>query len=188
MAGQSNDDYLYDPEILNKHNLGERYDIIKHDESLLVRPLRESDYDRGFLQLLEGLTEVGNVSREQFREQFNLMKSSNGIYYTTVIVDTTIDRIVAASTLFMERKFIRGCALRARLEDVVVNPNYRGKQLGKCIVELVTNLGHALGAYKMTLDCKDKLIPFYQTLGYVLEPGNSNTMGIRYPTNSDSKL
>ena len=111
MDGQSNDDYLYDPEILTKHNLGERYDIIKHDESLLVRPLRESDYDRGFLQLLEGLTEVGNVSREQFSEQFNLMKSSNGIYYTTVIVDTTIDRIVAASTLFMERKFIRGCAL-----------------------------------------------------------------------------
>jgi len=116
------------------------------------------------------------------------MKNSHGMYYVTVIVDTTLDKIVAASTLFMERKFIRGCALRARLEDVVVNPNYRGKQLGKCIVEIVTNLGHALGAYKMTLDCKDKLIPFYKTLGYNLEPGNSNTMGIRYPVRSEAKL
>nr|CAG4650555.1 EOG090X0FKI [Sida crystallina] len=116
------------------------------------------------------------------------MKNSNGMYFTTVIVDTNIDRIVASSTMFLERKFIRGCALRARLEDVVVNPNYRGKQLGKCIVELVTYLGRAMGAYKMTLDCKDKLIPFYQSLGYVMEPGNSNTLGIRYPQGSEAKL
>lgn len=32
----------------------------------------------------------------------------------------------------------------------------------------------------MSLDCKDKLIKFYETLGYVLIPGNSNSMTIRY--------
>jgi glucosamine-phosphate N-acetyltransferase len=32
----------------------------------------------------------------------------------------------------------------------------------------------------MSLDCKDKLIPFYRSIGYVLEPGNANTMNIRY--------
>lgn len=31
-----------------------------------VRPLKDGDYDRGFLQLLSQLTEVGNVSRTQF--------------------------------------------------------------------------------------------------------------------------
>lgn len=31
-----------------------------------VRPLMESDYDKGFLQLLSQLTSVGNVSRAEF--------------------------------------------------------------------------------------------------------------------------
>lgn len=39
------------------------------------------------------------------------MKNSHGTYYCTVIIDTIKDRVVGASTLLMERKFIRGCAL-----------------------------------------------------------------------------
>ncbi|XP_057374236.1 probable glucosamine 6-phosphate N-acetyltransferase [Daphnia carinata] len=176
---------IYDPEVLMKYNLGERHETLKQDETLCVRPLYMSDYGRGFLELLKELTEVGNISEEQFQEQFKFMKNSHGTYYCTVIIDTIKDRVVGASTLLMERKFIRGCALRARLEDVVVSPNYRGKQLGKCIVEILTNLGRALGAYKMTLDCKDSMTPFYESLGYAKEPGNSNTLSIRYPTTSN---
>lgn len=32
----------------------------------------------------------------------------------------------------------------------------------------------------MTLDCKDSMTPFYESLGYAKEPGNSNTLSIRY--------
>ena len=55
------------------------------------------------------------------------------------------------------------------------------------IVEIVTNLGKALGAYKMTLDCKDTMIPFYEGLGYGREAGNANTLSIRYPA-TEAKL
>lgn len=48
------------------------------------------------------------------------------------------------------------------------------------IVVTVSLLAEQLGCYKMSLDCKDKLIKFYETLGYVLIPGNSNSMTIRY--------
>nr|CAG4648311.1 EOG090X0FKI [Moina brachiata] len=171
---------LYDPEILNKYNLGERHETLKQDESLVVRPLYASDYDRGFLDLLKELTEVGDISKEKFLDQFNNMKSCEDTYYCTVIVDTIKDRVVGAATLLLERKFIRNCSKRARLEDVVVSPNYRGKQLGKCIVEILTNLGKALGAYKMTLDCRDPMIPFYESLGYTKESGNSNCLSVRY--------
>nr|CAG4637421.1 EOG090X0FKI [Ceriodaphnia reticulata] len=184
----SEDIPIYDPEVLKKYNLGERHETLKQDETLCVRPLYMSDYDRGFLELLKELTEVGNISKEQFQAQFSLMKNCPETYYCTVIVDTIKDRIVGASTLLMERKFIRGCALRARLEDVVVSPDYRGKQLGKCIVEILTNLGRALGAYKMTLDCKDTMSPFYESLGYAKESGNSNTLSIRYPSIPGTKL
>ena len=56
------------------------------------------------------------------------------------------------------------------------------------IVEILTNLGRALGAYKMTLDCKDTMTPFYESLGYSKESGNSNTLSIRYPSKPTTKL
>ena len=57
---------LYDPELLKKNYLGERYETLKQDESLCIGPLYLSDYRRGFLELLKELTEVGNISEEQF--------------------------------------------------------------------------------------------------------------------------
>jgi len=122
---------LYDPDLLNKFDLGERFNTLKQDPTFKVRPLLASDYSRGFLNLLKELTEVGDITQDQFEDQFALMKSSTGMYYCTVIVDQNKDEIVGAATLLMERKFIRQCALRARIEDVVVSSNYRGKQFGK---------------------------------------------------------
>lgn len=150
---------------------------------LKVRPLQDGDYDRGFLQLLSQLTSVGNISRSQFLNKFAKMKA-NGDYYVTVIEDTRIKKLIGAATLVIEHKFIHDCGIRARLEDVVVNDTYRGKQLGKLIVVTVTLLAQHLGCYKMTLDCKDKLIPFYKSLGYINEPGNSNSMTVRYEEGS----
>lgn len=62
--------------------------------------------------------------------QFACMKAA-GQYYITVIEDTRINRLIGAASLVTEFKFIHECGLRGRLEDVVVNNTYRGKQLGK---------------------------------------------------------
>lgn len=61
---------------------------------------------------------------------FREMQRAGG-YYVTVIEDSRGDKIIGSSTLITEYKFIHECGLRARLEDVVVNNTYRGKQLGK---------------------------------------------------------
>ncbi|XP_055324352.1 probable glucosamine 6-phosphate N-acetyltransferase [Sitodiplosis mosellana] len=154
---------------------------------LKVRPLQVGDYDRGFLQLLSQLTSVGNISRDDFLSRFHKMKYS-GDYFVTVIEDTRINQLIGSATLVIEHKFIHGCGNRARLEDVVVNNTYRGKQLGKLIVATVTLLAEFLGCYKMSLECKDSLVKFYTSIGYVLEAGNGNSMHIRYesPTNHPS--
>lgn len=146
---------------------------------LIVRPLQLGDYAKGFTQLLSQLTSVGNISKPQFDSQFYAMQRSGG-YYVTVIEDTRKGEIIGAATLITELKFIHDCGLRARLEDVVVNNTYRGKQLGKLIVLTVSLLAKKLGCYKMSLDCKDSLIPFYKAIGYKCEPGNCNSMVIRY--------
>lgn len=57
------------------------------------------------------------------------------------------------------------------------------------IVVTVALLAEKVGCYKMTLNCKDKLIPFYESIGYVYEKGNGNSMNIRYnSTELNNKL
>ncbi|CAH2045602.1 unnamed protein product, partial [Iphiclides podalirius] len=180
-------EYLYRPEILQKLDFSKSpatfNPIISAAnpgaEWMVVRPLQRADYDKGFLQLLSQLTSTGSITRKQFDERFTQMKISGG-HYVTVIEDKRSAKIIAAATLTVEQKFIHNCSLRGRLEDVVVNDTYRGKQLGKLIVVTVSLLAQELGCYKMSLDCKDKLIKFYETLGYKLEPGNSNAMNMRF--------
>jgi glucosamine-phosphate N-acetyltransferase len=70
------------------------------------------------------------MNKKYYSGQYRNMQKSGG-YYITVIEDTRNKRIIGAATLVTEFKFIHNCALRARLEDVVVNNTYRGKQLGK---------------------------------------------------------
>ena len=63
--------------------------------------------------------------------------------------------------------------------DVVVSDVYRGKQLGKLVVAVTSLLATKLGCYKITLNCNDKMIKFYNKLGYKSEDGNANYMCIR---------
>ncbi|CAL4075671.1 unnamed protein product, partial [Meganyctiphanes norvegica] len=180
------EDPLFDPAILSKLD----WSNVKHMKDgvtssnpgpgLRVRPLCKADYDRGFLLLLAQLTKVGDISKETFYERFDHMKRCTGHYYVTVIEDITKGIIIASATLAVELKFIRNCAKRGRLEDVVVNPDYRGMQLGKLIVSTITLLGKETGCYKMGLDCKDSMKGFYSSLGYSGEEGNDNTMIIRF--------
>ncbi|KAE8741927.1 hypothetical protein FOCC_FOCC012487 [Frankliniella occidentalis] len=151
----------------------------RHHPGLPSGPAGPRDVSR-FLQLLSQLTSVGDVSEEQFLKRFDAMQACPNTYYVTVIEDTTNGQVIGASTLVIEQKFIHGCNVRGRLEDVVVNNTYRGKQLGKLIITTVTLLAEELKCYKMTLDCKDKLVPFYSSLGYSIEKGNSNYMQIRF--------
>ncbi|XP_069157979.1 glucosamine 6-phosphate N-acetyltransferase isoform X3 [Procambarus clarkii] len=177
---------LYDPGLLARLDWSQ-VTHMKHGvtsatpgDGLRVRPLCKADYDRGFLQLLGQLTKIGDVTREQFDERFEAMRSCPGHYFVTVIEDTQLGHIVGSATLACELKFIRGCAKRGRLEDVVVSDEYRGKQLGKLIVTTITLLAKQVGCYKLGLDCKDEMKPFYGSLGYTSEKGNDNTMIMRF--------
>lgn len=53
-----------------------------------------------------------------------------------------------------------------------------------CIYSIVTTLNllaRQIGCYKLGLDCKDNMKPFYSSLGFTSEEGNANTMIIRFP-------
>ena len=87
-----------------------------------TRPLRLSDYDRGYCQLLKQLTVVGDVDYASFQgklrtssqpcvhpseraARFNEMHSTH-MYYVVVVEDESCCKLVASTTLFLEYKFI----------------------------------------------------------------------------------
>jgi len=187
--------YLYDPKLLSrvtfaKSNQKFRPNIpgpMNPGPGLKVRPLSSGDFDRGYIRLLGQLTEVGEISKADYQVKFNRMKSS-GSYFITVIIDTELDLVIGAGTIIVEQKFIHSCGERGIIEDIVVSDQYRGKQLGKLVVATLIELGREIGCYKITLNCKDDLVKWYNGFGLRCEPGNANFMTIRVPQNPQSKL
>lgn len=171
----SSPDALFDDSVLRSLDLsrcklaarGQAYPRLS--DSLVTRPLERDDFDKGYLALLSQLTKVGDYSREKYEAQFDCMKALPGVYYVVAVEDVDRGRVVATASLIMEHKFIRGAATRGRLEELVVDSEYRNLHLGSYLLELLTELCRQLGAYKMTLDCKPEVEGFYTKYGYTNE-------------------
>jgi len=182
------DNLLYDSGLLTEIKLEDwpkvsfepKITIDNPGEALCLRPLKRSDYENGYMNLLSQLTQVGEVSKDQFLQTFQKMKDTPNTYYITVVEDSNTGEVIGTATLLLEQKFIRDCAKRGRVEDVVVSDLHRGKQLGKLLLSVTTLLAKHLGCYKITLDCRDIMIPFYESLGYEKEASNGNFMTVRY--------
>lgn len=75
---------------------------------LQIRPLRRSDFNKGFCQVLSQLTVVGDVNQEQFELQFDTIKNEKASYII-VIEDLTKNKIIGSGCLALEKKFIHHC-------------------------------------------------------------------------------
>merc|ERR1712029_802873 len=128
------------------------------------------------------LTSVGEISRDQWEQRWREMKECSGTYYVIVIEDLENKRVIGAATMVMEKKFIHSCGSVGRLEDVVVSDQYRGRQLGKLVVSVATQLAVKLGAYKVTLNCNDKMIKFYSSIDTRARMGTATTCASEYNT------
>ena len=141
--------------------------------NLIMRPLQRDDFNKNYMTLLSQLTEIGNVTKEDYEKRFDKMKSSLDTYYINVIEDLSEKRIVASLTLVYEQKFIRNTSARGRVEDVVVDTDYRGKQLSKMLLDISCQLSSLLGCYKLSLECKDPLKKLYEQFEFCAEKGQN---------------
>ncbi|KAI9483475.1 MAG: acyl-CoA N-acyltransferase [Benjaminiella poitrasii] len=131
-----------------------------------LRALRSNDYERGFLDVLAVLTEVGNHTKKEFEEQFKYLKQHNHEYHTITITDDSKNQVVAVGTIFVERKFVHKNGLVGHIEDIAVRNNQQGKKLGLRIIQALKYIGAKRGCYKVILDCSEKNVPFYEKCGF----------------------
>jgi glucosamine-phosphate N-acetyltransferase len=148
---------LFSSDLITQHCENARY---------LIRPLSLSDYDKGHLKVMEQLTVVGTVTREEWTNRFLELRRQSETYFVAVVEDLQSGVIVASGTLLVERKFIRNAGLCGHIEDIVVDSSARGQNLGLKIVNNLVDIAKRLGCYKVLLDCEKKNIPFYEKIGF----------------------
>ena len=76
------------------------------------------------------------------------------------------DKTIACATLIIEQKFINNGGKVSHIEDVIVNPNYRSKGIGKSLVEHLVKESQKEGCYKCILNCNKEVSGFYEKLGF----------------------
>ncbi|KAJ1365775.1 hypothetical protein KIN20_026207 [Parelaphostrongylus tenuis] len=190
-AGDVSFEHIFDPRVLTDDITG---DV---PNGFVLRPLRIQDYDNGFLDLLAQLTTVGEVTRDAFEDQFKRMsKITPQAYYIVVIEDLSNKRVVGTATLVIEWKFIHDAGSRGRVEDVVVDKDVRGRKMGALLNRTLVALAKQIGVYKLSLECKDSLIPFYELHGYRKDIGNNflvqrfdkDMLEVEIPRNNEESL
>ncbi|OQE17958.1 hypothetical protein PENSTE_c019G06840 [Penicillium steckii] len=130
-----------------------------------IRPLRRSDFKRGYLDVLRVLTTVGEISEEQWDQRFDWIASRNDEYYMLVVCDGE-DRVVGTGSLIVERKFIHSLGLVGHIEDIAVEKGQQGKKLGLRIIQALDYVAAQVGCYKSILDCSEVNEGFYIKCGF----------------------
>lgn len=115
-----------------------------------IRPLRRSDYHRGYLDVLRVLTTVGDITEEQWNKRFDWILSRADEYYLLVVCDGA-DRVVGTGSLIVERKFIHSLGLVGHIEDIAVEKGQQGKKLGLRIIQALDFVAANVGCYKVCL-------------------------------------
>ena len=124
-----------------------------------MRVIYKSDFDKDYVELLEQLTVVGEVTREQFNE----FVEKNG---KNIFVIEESNKIIATITLIIEEKLIHNCGKVLHIEDVVVDKLHRKNGTGKKLLEFATQHAKDNNCYKIILDCSEDVKKFYESVGF----------------------
>ncbi|KAJ5342178.1 hypothetical protein N7541_011302 [Penicillium brevicompactum] len=134
-------------------------------DNYTIRPLRRSDYSRGYLDVLRVLTTVGEITEEMWNKRYEWITSRNDEYYMIVVCDGE-DRVVGTGSLLVERKFIHSLGMVGHIEDIAVEKNQQGKKLGLRIIQTLDHVAAQVGCYKSILDCSEVNEGFYDKCGF----------------------
>ena len=122
----------------------------------MFRKLRESDYSV-FHTLINEFRKT-TFSEEQFLLTLSNIQKSGDIWVYQEIDGS----LVAVATIYYEYKFIFNTCVLAHIEDVCVSESQRGKGYGKKLMNKLYEEARAHGCYKITLDCADHNVGFYE--------------------------
>ena len=136
---------------------------MKKIPEITVRELQKDDLWNGFLTTLDSLRMASDIDKETADAVFTKIQSNPD---HIIAVAEHEGKIVGATTLLIESKFIHQGGLVGHIEDVVVDKNHQGKKIGEKIMKYLLEIAQKKGCYKTILDCTDDVKKFYEKLGF----------------------
>lgn len=130
---------------------------------IIIRKIEERDLNDGFLESLDSLKTASNISKEK---AVAILKKITANPDHVIFVAALDGKIIGATTLIIEQKFIHDGGLVGHIEDVVVSKEHEGRGIGFKIMQTALEYAKSQGCYKTILDCDDKVRPFYERLGF----------------------
>ena len=130
---------------------------------LIIRKIIESDLENGFLESLDNLRQTSNLEQNPVKNILKkILENENHIIHVAELNG----KIVGSTTLLIEQKFIHEGGFVGHIEDVVVNKKFEGRGIGMKLVLSLLDVAKEKKCYKTILNCEDKLIPFYEKIGF----------------------
>jgi glucosamine-phosphate N-acetyltransferase len=133
------------------------------DSKFTIRSLKNTDYNKGYLNLLSQLTDTSVVSFDEFSQFVSNLTVQHQIF---VIEDLSINKIVGTGTILIELKLIHGLGKVAHIEDIVTDNEYRCLGLGIKLIDKLVKIAEENKCYKVILDCKEHNVGFYNKCGF----------------------
>lgn len=142
------------------------------DSNFIIRKIQKDDYYKNHLELYKQLTTydfklINKIEYDKFIDNLN---TNHQIF---VIIDN--NKVIASGTILIENKLIRNLCKLAHIEDIVIDINYRKFGLGKKLINYIKDYAKNENCYKITLDCNDNNILFYEKCGFIK---NGNQMSL----------
>lgn len=131
-----------------------------------IENLDKTHFESNYLFLLKQLTQIDPllIKKEDFN---NFIDNLNSNHIVKVIIIKGTKKVVGTITILKENKLIHNCGKVAHIEDVIVDKLFRGYGLGKKLLDIGKD--ESKDCYKITLDCNDKNIVFYEKCGFELK-------------------
>ena len=130
---------------------------------LIIRKIIGSDLENGILESLDNLRQTSNSEQNSVRNILKkILENENHIIHVAELNG----KIVGSTTLLIEQKFIHEGGFVGHIEDVVVNKEFEGQGIGMKLVLSLLDVAKEKKCYKTILNCEDKLIPFYEKIGF----------------------
>lgn len=133
-------------------------DIISLKEFLNLENSTEKNSTVIYLfKLLSQLTTSPILSYDKVLSIVNDLNDNHYIF----IYKNYENKPIGIITLIIEQKLIHSSKCVGHIEDLVVDNNYKNKGIASQLINHCLEIAKNKNCYKVILDCKEELIPFY---------------------------
>lgn len=128
-----------------------------------IKELEEPDLTNSFFETLGCLRSTGKLTVEKAK---SILKKIKGNPNHKIFIAVDDGKIIGATTLLIEHKFIHEGGLVGHIEDVVTHRDFQYKGVGSALMKKAIDIARESGCYKVILDCSEDNAPFYEKAGF----------------------